>query len=99
MRTAVSVPRMEIRRDGPVRRYAQRTGAFRVREESEAQVVSAGRTRRRALDLHGTARTPAAAAGIRICDRAASPDLYVEAVPGVQLVAGDGRRHRFEPRV
>ena len=44
--------------------------AFRVREEGQAEVVSARRARRRALDLHGTARDAAAAARMGIRDGA-----------------------------
>ena len=68
-------------------------------KEGEAEVVSARRARRRAVDLHGTARDAAAAAGIRVRHGARRADLHVEALPGVQLAAGDGRRHRFEPRL
>ena len=63
------------------------------------QVLSAGRARRRAVDLYGAARAPAAAAGMGIRDGAGRAALRLEAAAGMQLAAGDGRRHRFQPRL
>ena len=45
--------------------------AFGLREEDQAQVVPAGRARRRAVDLHGRPADAAAAAGMGVRHRAA----------------------------
>ena len=68
-------------------------------QEDQAEVLSADRARRRAVDLHGPAREAAAAAGMGIRHGAGPPALRLQAPAGMQLAAGDGRRHRFEPRV
>ena len=69
------------------------------RAADQAALLSAGRARRRAVDLHGSAGTSASAAGIRVRDGAAGADLHIEAAAILQLAAGDGGRHRFQPRV
>ena len=71
----------------------------RLRAQGEADVLSAGRARRRAVDLHGSAGSAAAASRMGIRDGARGAVVHVEALPGVQLAAGDGRRHRLEPRL
>src|SRR6266540_5024979 len=86
---ALSVPRLEVRRHRPVCRHAKRAGTFRLREKSEAAVVSARRAWRRAVDLYGSTRIAAAASRIRVRDGAARANLNLEAVAGVQLDAGD----------
>ncbi len=40
-------------------------------QEDQGEIISAGRARRRAVDLHGSARTPAGVAGMGIRDGAA----------------------------
>ena len=77
MRAALPVSRLEVRRHRAVHRRAVGAGGVRLREEDQAQVLSAGRARRRALDLHGPARAAAAAARMGIRDRAAPPDVHV----------------------
>ena len=69
-------------------------------QQDQAEVLSAGRARRRAVDLHGPARDSS-----RRCRNGNSPwcrpssSFIVQAPAGMQLAAGDGRRHRFQPRV
>ena len=99
VRAALPVPRLEIRRDRPMRGNPIRTGAEWFPRDDQAALVSAGRAGRRAVDLHGTAGAPAGAAGIRVRHGAAGADLHVEAAAILQLAAGDGRRHRFQPCV
>ena len=67
--------------------------------EDQAEVLSAGEARPGAVDLHGPAREAAAAAGVGIRHGAARAALRLQAPPGMQLAAGDGGRHRFEPRL
>ena len=55
--------------------------------------------RRGAVGLYGAARKEAAAAGMGIRHGAAGADLRLQAAAGMQLAAGHGRRHRFEPRL
>ena len=56
MRAALPLPRLEVRCAGPVPRGAVGAGRERLRAQDQAQVLSAGRARRRAVDLHGAAR-------------------------------------------
>ena len=98
-RPALPLPRLEIRPHRPVHRRAVGAVRKRLLPEDQAEVLSADRARRRAVDLHGPAREAAAAAGVGIRHGAGEPQLHVEAAPGVQLAAGDGRRHRFQPRL
>ena len=98
-RAALPLSRLEIRPHRPVHRGAVRAVRERLLPEDQAEVLSAGRARRRAVDLHGPAREAAAAAGVGIRHGAGEPQLHVEAAAGVQLAAGDGGRHRFQPRL
>ena len=98
-RPALPLPRLEVRRHRPVRRDAVRARRTRLLPAHQAQVLSAGRARRRDLDLHGPAGAAAAAARARVGHRAGRAALRLQAPAGVQLPAGDGRRHRLEPRV
>ena len=70
MRAALSVSRLEVRRDRAVHGHAVGTRGFGFREEGQAEVVSARRARRRAVDLHGSARQAAAAARVGVRHRA-----------------------------
>ena len=56
VRPALPLSRLEVRRDRPVRRGALRAGRVRLRQEDQAEVLSADREGRRAVDLHGPAR-------------------------------------------
>ena len=98
-RAALPLSRLEVRPHRPVHRGAVRAVGKRLLPEDQAEVLSAGRARRRAVDLHGPAGEAAAAAGVGIRHGAGRPQLHVQAHPGVQLAAGDGRRHRFQPRL
>ena len=66
VRPALPLSRLEVRRDRPVHRGALRARGERLRQEDQAEVLSAGRARRRAVDLYGAARDAAAAAGMGI---------------------------------
>src|SRR5262245_12028568 len=96
---ALSVSRLEIRRNRPVHRAAVGARGKRLRAQDQAALLSLGRARRGALDLYGAARAPAAAAGMGICDGQTRAALRVQALAGIQLAASDGGRHRFKPRV
>ena len=96
-RAALPLSRLEIRRDRPVPGCAVRAGGERVLPADQVEILSAGGARRRAVDLYGAARTPAAAAGIRVRDGAAGAQLHLEAAAILQLAAGNGGRHRFKP--
>ena len=98
-RAALPLSRLEVRPHRPVHRGAVGAGGERLLPEDQAEVLSAGRARRRAVDLHGPAREAAAAAGVGVRHGAGEPQLHVQAVAGVQLAAGDGGRHRFQPRL
>ena len=56
-----------------------RAAGKRLLPEDQAEVLSAGRARRRAVDLHGSARGAAAAAGVGIRHGAGGPQLHVQA--------------------
>src|SRR5580704_3172311 len=98
MRPALPVSRLEIRRDGAMRRTAIGAGSDRLSRQNQATVVSVGGTRRRAVDLYGAGGTSAGIAGIRIRPDAAGKTLRVQTVAVLQLVAGAGGRHRLKPR-
>ena len=57
-------------------------GGERLPPENQAEVLSADRARRRAVDLYGAAGAPAAAAGIRVRHRPAGADLHLQALAG-----------------
>ena len=96
MRSALSVSRLEIRRDRPVRGDAIRAGEERLPRDDQAAFLSVGRARRRAVDLYGAAGASARIAGIRVRHGAAGPDLHIEAAAILQLASGDGGRHQFQ---
>ena len=98
-RLALPLSRLEIRRHRPVHRGSVRAGGERLLPAGQAQILSAGRARRRAVDLYGRARKAAAAAGVGVRHRSRRAPLRRQAHPGIELAAGDGGRHRFEPRV
>ena len=84
---------------GPMRRRAVGAGVERLLPEDQAQGLSLRRGRRRDLGLYGSAGRAAAAAGVRMGAAQAVAALHLQALAGEQLSAGDGRRHRFEPRL
>src|SRR6185437_17061320 len=96
MRPALPLSRLEIRRDRTVHGAAVRTGLDRVPRDDPVAILSAGRTRRRALDLYGAAGTLPGSAGIRIRAGAIGAAVCVQAPAGMQLAAGFGRWHRLE---
>ena len=65
-RPALPLSRLEIRPHRPVHRGAVGAGGKRLLQEDQAEVLSAGRARRRAVDLHGPAGAAAAAAGVGV---------------------------------
>ena len=69
-RPALPLPRLEVRRHRPVRRDPVGARQPAPVPAHEAQVLSAGRARRRAVDLHGPEGAAAAAARARVGDGA-----------------------------
>src|SRR5215471_5456769 len=61
VRPALSVSWLEIRRDRAVHRGSLGAGGKRLLSQDQTQVLSAGRARRCAVDVHGSAREAAAA--------------------------------------
>src|ERR1700736_1743883 len=67
IRAALSIPRLEIRRNGTVRRRPVRARRGRLLQKDKVEIVSAGPNRRCVVDLHGKPGTPTAASrmGVR----------------------------------
>ena len=63
------------------------------------KILSADQDRRRPVDLYGPGRERAAASRMGVRAGAARADLHLQALAGMQLAAGHGRRHRFQPRL
>ena len=68
-------------------------------QEHQIEILPLHREGRHRLGLYGPAGIAAAAAGAGMDRRQARAALRLEAAAGMQLPAGDGRRHRFQPRV
>src|SRR5882762_2690675 len=98
-RPSLLLPWLEVRHHWAVRRDPVGTEQSEALPAREAEGLSAPRTWRGALDLHGTAGAEAAAPRARVGDGAGRPSLRLQALAGVQLAAGDGRRDRLEPRL
>ena len=98
-RPALPLSRLEIRRDRAMHRRAVGADRVGLLRQDQAQVLRVRRARRRDLGLYGSGRTEAAAAGFRVVQRAACIALHFQAHAGMQLAAGDGRRHRLRARV
>ncbi len=99
MRPALPLSRLEIRRHRAMRRPAVGGGGVGLPQQHQAQVLSVHREGRPDLGLSRPARVAAAAAGAGM-DRGRRPAaLRLQAPAGMQLPAGDGRRHRFQPRL
>src|SRR6266571_748000 len=96
-RDSLSVSRMEVRRDRPVHRSSLGAGGIRHAEKHQAELISSHRARRSDLGLPRSGRQEAAGARLRLDARAARESPYLQAAPGVQLPAGDGRRPGFDP--
>src|SRR4051794_21652281 len=96
---ALPVPRLEVRLHRPMHRSAVGARGKRVCAEDQAALLSAGRAWRHFVDLYGASRAPTAAAGMGIRNGQAGAAFHIEALPREQLVAGDGRRYRFESRL
>src|SRR5215470_18362024 len=89
---ALRLPRLEIRRDRPVRRRSLGAARERLLPEDQAQILSVGEAGSGAVDLYGTTREAPAAAGmgVRHCPRRA--ELHLQTPAGMQLAAGHGGR-------
>ena len=72
---------------------------FGLPQEHQIEILSLHREGRHHLGLYGSAGIAAAAAGAGMDRRRARAALRLQAAAGMQLPAGDGRRHRFQPRV
>src|SRR5690349_19855429 len=99
MRPSMPVSRLEVRREWPVPRSAFRAGRERLCPKDQVEILHTRRARRRVVDLFGSARTAASAAGMGVRDGAAVAAFRLEADSGVQLAAGNGGWHRFQPRL
>ena len=98
VRAALRVPRLEVRRERPLRRHAERAGGEQLQGQGAGARLSLPRRQRRDLDLHGPARDAAALPGLRdqhAAGRAGLPAAHDAG--GVQLGAGARGRHRFLP--
>src|SRR4051794_2730948 len=84
-RAALPLSWLEIRLDRPVHRGAVGTAGVGLLPENQAQVLSVGEARRRAVDLYGAAGKAATTAGMGILHCAAGADLHLQAAAGVQL--------------
>ena len=87
MRAALLVSRLEIRCRRQLHRSAERAAADAVQGQGEAAGLSLHRAQRRRHDLYGSAGQEAAAARIRMADRAREPCLCLEALSGLPLAA------------
>ena len=99
LRHPLPLPRLEIRHHRAMRRSAVGAGGVGLPQEHQAEGLSLHREGRHRLDLYGAAGLAAAAAGAGMDRRQARAALRLQAPAGMQLPAGHGRRHRFQPRV
>ena len=101
LRPALPLPRLEVRRDRPMRRPAvggrRSTGCREPHQAEEPTLHRAGR--RRSGPTWG--RRSCSPRRRRSNGRWSRPAqrFVSQATAGVQLPAGDGRRHRFQPRL
>ena len=99
VRSALRVPRLEVRRQRHVRRHAVRAARERLQGPAAHQGLSDLRSRRPGVDLHGAARQAtraSAAAGVDRATRQSPAGRQV--VPREQLHAGHRGRHRHRAR-
>ena len=80
-------------------RPAVGAGGLGLSQEHQIEILSLHREGRHHLGLYGSAEIAAAAAGAGMDRGGARAALRLQAVAGMQLPAGDGRRHRLQPRV
>src|SRR5204862_422468 len=99
VRPALSLPRLEVRRERPVRGPAVGARGIGHAQGNQAEVLSGGRAGRRGVDLHGTPGAEARAARAGVGDGVARAALPFQAPAGDELPAGDRGRDRFQPRV
>src|SRR4029077_13053963 len=95
----LSLPWLEIRRDRPMRRSSVGGGRKGLPQERQVEILPLYREGRIYLGLQGPPGHAAAPAGPGMDQCRAAAALRLQAVAGVQLPSGDGRRHRFQPRV
>src|SRR5262245_60727434 len=99
MRTALSLPWLEIRRDRAVRRSTLGAGRKRLPKEHQAEILSLYREGRNRVGLYGAARHAATATRAGVDGGRTIAAVCLQASAGMQLSAGDGGRYRFEPCV
>ena len=99
LRHPLPLSRLEVRHHRPVRRPAVGAGGVGLPQAHQIEILPLHREGRHRLGLYGTAGLAAAAAGAGMDRRRPRAALRVEALAGMQLPAGDGRRHRFQPRL
>src|SRR5205814_3739420 len=99
VRPALPLPRLEIRRERPVRGPALGARGIGNAPGDQAEVLPNDRAGRRGVDLHGAAGAQARAARARMGEGVCRSALRFQAPAGVQLPPGDRRGDRFEPRV
>src|SRR5207245_5520424 len=98
-RHALRVPRLEVRDGRPLSGDAERAARIRLRVEDPPRRLSMRGSGRHDLGVHGTGEPSAADTTSRVDPAAGLAQLRVQAGPGVQLVPGDGGRHRLEPHL
>ena len=97
-RPALLVPRLAVRRDGPVPGDAGRAREQPALPQHQAAGLSGGGEQRRAVGLHGPRRA-AGVSGLRLLRGARCLHLCFQGAVGVQLAAGAGGRHRPRARL
>ena len=99
-RHALRLPRLEVRPGRPVRGDAERAARVELRDQGRPHRVSVRGEGRGRLGLHGAGRRAARrcpSSSSRCCPRGTR--LHLAARAGLQLVPGDGGRHRLEPHL
>src|SRR5581483_11277218 len=96
-RATLRVPRMEVRRDGPVRRHAQRAAREQLQRQDQAHVVSMRRAGRCGVDVHGSARAQTAHAEPRVDAPTRGASVGLKDVRALQLAPGPRGRDRHVP--
>ena len=99
LRHPLPLPRLEIRHHRAMHRSAVGAGGVGLPQEHQIEILPVHREGRHRLGLYGAAGIAAAAAGAGMDRRRARAALRLQAPAGMQLPAGDGRRHRFQPRL
>src|SRR6185503_1438104 len=89
MRSALRLPRLEVRRHRAMRRPALGGCAHVGARAYAPEELSVPRARRRDLDLHGPAGAETGGTRIRVGTGVPGAALRLQAAAGVQLPAGD----------